>query len=210
MILFLKERTKLFIRLSSGTTYWGKKNKRRIWFSKTFLEASLKTAMNNLIKNCYYNVGNVTKKQGIGIPMGTILTQHHFGQTFFYIPMKKNPCHFQDIQDTSKTFPLNKALHWLSLCYDGGEFGRPIVDIYPKELELKVEHQGDHVTFFNLDLIIKERTFTYKLFGKRDSFPFSIVRISHIESNIPHNVFYSVIKGEFSKIGFSYLKLKSY
>ena len=110
-ILFLKVGTKLFIRLSSGTAYWGKKNKRRIWFIKTSIKASLKTAVHNLIKNCYYNVANVTKKQAIGVPMETILTQHHFGQTFFYILMKKNPCHFQDIQDTSKTFPLNKALH---------------------------------------------------------------------------------------------------
>ena len=92
--------------------------------------------------------------------------------------------------------------------FDGGEFGRPIINIYPKELELKVENQGDHVTFFNLDLIIKEETFKYKLFDKRDSFPFSIVKISHIVSNIPHNVFYSVIKGEFSKIARSTLYVR--
>ena len=88
--------------------------------------------------------------------------------------------------------------------FDGGDFGRPIINIYAKELELKVENQGDHVTFFNLDLIIKEGTFTFKLFDKRDSFPFSFVRISHIESNISHNVFYSVIKSEFSRVTLLY------
>ena len=44
--------------------------------------------------------------------------------------------------------------------------------MYPKELELKVEHQGDHTTFFYLDVTIKEGTFIYKLFDKRDSFFF--------------------------------------
>ena len=54
----------------------------------------------------------------------------------------------------------------------GGELGRYICDIYPKELELKDEHQSDHATFLYLDIIIKERTFIYKLFDKRDSFLF--------------------------------------
>ena len=36
--------------------------------------------------------------------------------------------------------------------------------IYPKEVELNVEHQGDHATFLNFDITIKEETFTYKLF----------------------------------------------
>ena len=30
---------------------------------------------------------------------------------------------------------------------DSGEFGRSICEIYPKELELTVEHRGDHATF---------------------------------------------------------------
>ena len=70
LILLLKEGTKLFIRLSSGTSYWGKKTKGGLGFSKTSFKASLKTAINNLIKNCCYNIRNVTKKQAIGIPMG--------------------------------------------------------------------------------------------------------------------------------------------
>ena len=68
---------------------------------------------------------------------------------------------------------------------DGGEFGGSICDIYPKELELKVKYQGDPVTFLNLDITIKEVTVIYNLFEKRHYFPFSVVRMSHIESNIP-------------------------
>ena len=52
-----------------------------------------------------------------------------------------------------------KARHWHStkhliliddICTinDRGEFERSIYVIYPKELKLKVEGQGDHVTFF--------------------------------------------------------------
>ena len=45
--------------------YWVKKTKGQLDFSK----ASLKTALNN-VENCYFHVGNVTRKQAIGIPNG--------------------------------------------------------------------------------------------------------------------------------------------
>ena len=45
-------------------------------------------------------------------------------------------------------------------------------DIYPNELELKVELSGSHASFLNLDITIKEGLFVYKLFDKRDAFPF--------------------------------------
>ena len=73
---------------------------------------------------------------------------------------------------------------------DVGKFERCIFNTYHKELEIKVEHQGDHVTFLNFDITIKEGTLIYKLFDKRDSFYFSLVRMPHIESKIPQNIFY--------------------
>ena len=42
--------------------------------------------------------------------------------------------------------------------------------------------------------------FTYNLFNKGDSFPFSFIRIPHIEINIPQNIFCSGIKSEFWRI----------
>ena len=42
--------------------------------------------------------------------------------------------------------------------------------------------------------------FVYKLFGKRDKFPFFIVRMPHFESNIPSIIFYDSIFLEFLRI----------
>ena len=79
---------KTFIRLShNSAAYWGKKTKGGLSFSKTLL----KRAINHLIENCYFNVGNVAIKQAIGIPMG--IDQAPFLENLFYIPMKKNTCH---------------------------------------------------------------------------------------------------------------------
>ena len=76
-------------------------------------------------------------------------------------PNKKS----HDISSESASLMLF-TLHWCSLIVEksDGLFG----DIFPKELELRVEHQVDYATFFILDITIKEGTFLYKLFDKRD------------------------------------------
>ena len=40
--------------------------------------------------------------------------------------------------------------------------------MYPKELELKVKHPGDHAMFLSLEITKKEGTFIYMLFDKRN------------------------------------------
>ena len=79
---------------------------------------------------------------------------------------------------------------------DDGEFGRSFCDMYSKEL--KFEHQGDHVTFFEFGYNHKGGDLYIIYLIKEIIFPFSIVRIPHIENNIPQNVFYSTIAGYFS------------
>ena len=86
-------------------------------------------------------------------------------------------------------FWVHVHLYMVSFIY-GRELGRYICDIYRKELELKDEHQGEHATFLYLDIIIKEGTLIYKLFDKRDFFLFQIIRMPHIESNIPQMFFF--------------------
>ena len=82
--------------------------------------------------------------------------------------------------------------------------------IYPRELAFKVEHQGSHASFFDLKITIEEITFVYKLFLKRNTFSFSVVRIPHIDSKIPQNIFYSVTKEEFLRIACSTLCLDDF
>ena len=93
---------------------------------------------------------------------------------------------------------------------DGGEFGRSYHNIYPEELELKVEHQGQHASFLNLDINIVDGRFVYKLYDKRDTFPFCIVRMPHIQSNIPSNIFYSALVGEFLRVARSTLLVEDF
>ena len=78
------------------------------------------------------------------------------------------------------------------------------------ELELKIKGQGDHASFLISDITIKEGAFIYKLFNKRDSFPFSTITMLLIEDNIPKNIFYSAFQGEFSRIASFFMPQELY
>ena len=67
-----------------------------------------------------------------------------------------------------------------------------------------------HATFLNLDVKIEDRRFIYKLYDKRDDFPFFIVRMPHMSSNIPQSIFYSALVGEFLRIGRSTLRFQDF
>ena len=137
-------------------------------------------------------------KQTIGIPMAVHLAPF-WANLFLYSyeeeymtslisSDKVNARHFHSTQ---------RFIDDLCSINDGGEFGGSICDIYPKELTFKVEHQGNHATLLNLGITVKEGTFIYKLFNKRVSFPFSIIGMLQLKSNISQKIFYSAIKGEF-------------
>ena len=83
---------------------------------------------------------------------------------------------------------------------DSEEFQKSHHEIYPSELVLKCEHQGHHATFLDLDITIKDGLFIYKLFDKRDAFPFHIVRMPDLSGNLPRHVFYGSILSETLRI----------
>lgn len=95
----------------------------------------------------------------------------------------------------AQNFHSKKQFQDLCAINEGGEFGHINADIYPKELDIKLEYEGTHASFLNRDVIIVDGKFIYKLHGKRDSFPFLIVTMPYIVSNIPNNNFYSVFVG---------------
>ena len=73
-----------------------------------------------------------------------------------------------------------------------------------------MEHSGTHATFLNLDITVRDGKFVFKLYDKRDAFPFAIVRMPHMESNIPKSTFYSALMGEFLRIGRSSLLIQDF
>ena len=65
----------------------------------------------------------------------------------------------------------------LCVINDNGEFSKFFKYIYPGELEPKLERSWIHATFLDLDIKIDVGIFAYKLFDKREKFPFFIVHM---------------------------------
>ena len=81
---------------------------------------------------------------------------------------------------------------------DGSTFEKQSEDIYPTELELKKENDGNScASFLDHYIYIQNGKFYSRLFDKRDNFVFGIVRISFYCSNIPSRMFYGIIRAEF-------------
>lgn len=75
------------------------------------------------------------------------------------------------------------------------EFLKVTSGIYtPGELELRRKHGNNtKETFLDVDIKMKNNEFQIGRFNKRDSFPFSILRMPEKSSNIPSNIFYTSI-----------------
>ena len=187
--------------------YWRKKSKDNIAFSKS----ALKTSLKHLIQDCYFMVGNSPPRQKMRMPMG-IDPAPFWGNLFLYTC--ENECMSELIPNDkvkARHFHATKRfIDDLGTLDDWVVFSDVYKDIYPPELQLKVELSGTHAIFLNLDITVKDGVFVHKLFDKRDAFRFFIVCMPYVDSNILKSIFYSALVGEYLKIARSSLLCKDF
>ena len=141
-------------------------------------------------------------KQEIGIPMGTDLAWY-WANIFLHFFESK---YVQQLisKESSRAYKFLGTWRFIyDLCTinDDGEFSSSHKYIYSKQLQIKLEHQGELATFLDLDITIKNNIFVYKLFDKRDKF---------LSSNIPSLIFYGSIFSEFLRIARCTLRLTNF
>ena len=196
--------TSKYLGFTESSTFWKKKASGK----QTLSRLQLKTLVRHLITNTFFVVGNLIIRQSIGIPMG-IDPAPFWANLYLY--------HYEN-QFVTNLISVDKirARKFINACRfiddecnlnDSGEFSRSYSDIYPAELQLKCEHQGTHATFLDLEISVIDGTFVYKLFDKRDDFPFTIVRMPDLSGSIPSHVFYGSIMSEFLRIARCTLRL---
>ena len=95
----------------------------------------------------------------------------------------------------------SKLIDDLCTINDGG-FSFSYKYIYPKLLN------KEHVLFSDLDITIENDIFLYKLFDKKDKFPFFIVRMPVLPRNIPSSIYYDSIFSVLLRIGRFTLRVK--
>ena len=198
-----KDGNRKYLTVKGSSVFWTKKKHGKSSFTKQ----QIKLLTVHLIKETYFVVGNLLFHQCIGIPMG-IDPAPFWANLHLYL----YECDFITSLISSgklRAMKFRYATRFIDdecNLNDGGEFGRSFHQIYPKELELKCEHQGTHATFLDLEINVSNGTFVYKLFDKRNDFPFFIIRMPDLSGNIPSHVFYGSVMSEFLRISRSTLR----
>ena len=165
----------------------------------------------HLITQSFFSFGNLVFHQCIGIPMGidpapfwANLYLYHFESEFVFKLSRT---------DRYRGFKFKHCFRFIDdACSinDSDEFDKSYLEIYPPELQLKCEHKGSHATFLELDISIVDNTFVYKLYYKRDAFPFFIVRMPDLSGNLPEKIFYSAIGSELLRIARATLQYRDF
>ena len=192
-----------FLTVKNSSCFFTRKRHKGTSFDKTQIKLMIK----HLICDSYFSVGNLVFKQCIGIPMG-IDPAPFWANLYLYYFENKFITHLSRIE-RYRGFKFRNTFRFIddACCInDEDEFLKSHGDIYPKELELKCEHRGNHATFLEIDISVKDGIFEYKLYDKRDGFPFHIVRMPDLSGNIPKHVFYGSISSEFLRIARATLK----
>ena len=197
-----KDGNRKYLTVRGRSTFWSKKK----FGQNSFTKQQIKVLTRHLIKETYFKVGNLLFHQCIGIPMGidpapfwANLYLYWYEHEFIKSLMSSDKASAMKFRYATRFIDDECNLN------DGGEFGRLFQQIYPKELELKCEHSGEHATFLDLYITIIDGIFVFKLFDKRDNFPFFIVRMPDLSGNIPSHVFYGSVMSEFLRIARSTL-----
>ena len=197
-----KDGNRRYLTVRGSSIFWSKKK----YGSSSFTKQQIKLLTSHLIKETYFQIGNLLFKQCIGIPMGIDpapfwANLHLYSYEHAYITnlMRTNKGKAMKFKHATRFIDDECNLN------DGGEFGKSFRDIYPDELELKCEHEGSHATFLDLDITVSDGIFVYKLFDKRDNFPFFIIRMPDLTGNIPSHIFYGSVMSEFIRIARSTL-----
>ena len=197
-----KDGNRKYLTVRGSSVFWSKKKHGKSSFTKQ----QIKSLTSHLVKETYFQVGNLLFHQSIGIPMGidpapfwANLHLYVYESDFITRLISSDKRRAMRFRFASRFIDDELNLN------DGGEFGRSFREIYPEELELKCEHHGTRATFMNLEINISDSIFVYKLFDKRNDFPFFIVRMPDLTGNIPSHVFYGSVMSEFLRIARSTL-----
>merc|ERR1712055_637257 len=193
--------------------YIGVNDKIAFWSSnryKNFSKNDIKLAIKHLICECYFTVGNSVFIQTIGIPMG-IDPAPFWANLYLYKFEHRFMKSFGSSDVTARKFHgCSCFIDDLVCLNDGNKLSNSFEEIYPSDLELKCEHNGNHATFLDLDIKIDGDKFVYKFYDKRDEFPFFVVRMPDRRSNIPSYIFYGTIRSKIIRIARSILLLDDF
>ena len=168
-------------------------------------------AIHWLIDNIYVTFGDAIFRHTIGIPMGTdcapfLANIFLFGCEHDWILKMKEQKRWKlllNVKHFSRYIDDLFCINNHNLLYKHKHA------IHPVELELNHENKNNKtVDYLDLNLTIKNKKITTKIYDKRDNFNFAIINLPDISGNIPPNQTYGVFATELVRYarGTTYIK----
>ena len=153
-------------------------------YSVAFNKCSLKKAMKYVLGIYFFNFVS-TLLQGNCLPLELYQAPFIANIFYFYYENKwKQKTKRRNLIQSRKCSNMFQFIDNLPAINDSGEFENVYHEIYPTELQLKRENCSNKETsFLDHDIAIANKKFPLSLYDKRDSFLFSIIRMSYLSIN---------------------------
>jgi hypothetical protein len=182
----------------SGANYVKNITNVKQWYTQTTIKKCIKF----ILENCQFTVGQSVYRQKIGIPMGS--DPAPFFANFFLFYYESDWMEKLKKEEKGKAYKYGNIFRFIDdliAMNDDNEFHNSYKKIYPPELQLNKENDSEtHATFLDIDIQIINKKFVTKLYDKRDSYKFDIVRLPYKHSNMPSKMFYATIGAEILRI----------
>ena len=162
----------------------------------------IKSCLEFLINNSFFQVGSKIFRQVIGIPMGSDSASFFANLFLFFYESRW----LKSIKNTNygvarKFGNIFRFIDDLVAINDGNEFENHFNKIYLDELILKKENiSHTETTFLDLQLCINEGQIQISSYDKRNCYNFNAVRFPYKSSTIPSNMFFANINAEILRI----------
>ena len=172
-----------------------------------FDPSTLKNSIKFILENSYFAIGSVCFQQSIGIPIGidcapAIANLSLFKYEYEFIS-KLIRSNYRRALKFNGCFRL---MDDISAINSDGAFDSDRDIIYPSSLQLKKENEGHiYADILDLSITLRDNSFSFKLYDKRDKFNFEIVNYPDLSGNLSADCGYGVVKSELKR----YAKLSS-
>ena len=187
------EKNKKFINVVNDNAHFSDKKSNKA--TVTFTSLELIEAINYIIDNSYVCFNGKVFRQIIGVPMGTHCAPY-LANIFLYGYEKRfidNLIFNNKNKEASMLKNLFRYQDDLIVFNDKGYFDQVIKEIYPSELVLKNTNiSARKSNYLDLTISIVNGKFKYKLFDKRQDFPFNVINYPFINGNVPRVPTYGV------------------
>ena len=183
---------------SSGA-FWSQSKSKT---GRSYSLQEIKSCLEFLINNSFFQVGSKIFRQVIGIPMGSDSASFFANLFLFFYESRW----LKSIKNTNygvarKFGNIFRFIDDLIAINDGNEFENHYNEIDPSELILKKENTSHtETTFLDLHLCINKSQIQISLYDKRNSYNFNVVRFAYQSSTIRSKMFFATMTAEILRI----------